>query len=97
VSETQPRLPALTGALRLTRLQDDLRHVLAHNDTDEPAGTWTGLACPGHGLAATGAAAAGQPRMLNVMWRCRWGDRGSRPNATSSPISSPPGTACSRR
>ena len=41
----------LTGVLRLTWIQDGLAHVLEHSQTDETSGTWTGLACPGHGLA----------------------------------------------
>jgi len=41
----------LTGVLRLTWNADHLAHVLGHSQTDEPTGTWTGLACPGHGLA----------------------------------------------
>src|SRR5438105_14551946 len=41
----------LTGVLRLTSAEDDLAHVLDHSHTDETSGTWTGLACPGHGLA----------------------------------------------
>ena len=41
----------LTGTLRLTWVQDNLAHVLDHSRTDETSGTWTGLACPGHGLA----------------------------------------------
>jgi len=40
----------LTGVLRLTWVQDNLAHVLQHSQTDETSGTWTGLACPGHGL-----------------------------------------------
>jgi hypothetical protein len=39
------------GVLRLTWVGDRLAHVLEHCDTDEPSGTWTGLACPDHGLA----------------------------------------------
>ena len=39
------------GVLRLTWVRDRLAHVLEHCDTDEPSGTWTGLACPDHGLA----------------------------------------------
>jgi len=35
----------------MTRVSDRLAHVLDHCDTDEPSGTWTGLACPDHGLA----------------------------------------------
>jgi hypothetical protein len=41
----------LTGVLRLTWVHDNLAHVLEHCETDEPSGTWTGLAGPGHGLA----------------------------------------------
>jgi hypothetical protein len=41
----------LGGVLRLTWNADHLAHVLAHTQADEPAGTWTGLACPDHGLA----------------------------------------------
>jgi hypothetical protein len=41
----------LTGTLRITRVHDNLAHVLDHSHTDETSGTWTGLACPGHGLA----------------------------------------------
>jgi hypothetical protein len=40
----------LTGTLRLTWVRDNLAHVIEHADADEPAGTWTGLACPRHGL-----------------------------------------------
>jgi hypothetical protein len=41
----------LTGVLRITWVRDNLAHVLDHSHTDETAGTWTGLACPGQGLA----------------------------------------------
>src|SRR6266581_8912726 len=41
----------LTGTLRITWVRDNLAHVLDHSHTDETSGTWTGLACPGHGLA----------------------------------------------
>ena len=40
----------LTGVLRLTWVHDNLAHVLDHSHADETSGTWTGLACPGHGL-----------------------------------------------
>jgi len=40
----------LTGTLRLTWVSDDLAHVIEHAGTDEPTGTWTGLACSRHGL-----------------------------------------------
>jgi hypothetical protein len=36
--------------LRLTWVTDDLAHVLEHSQSNEPSGTLTGLACPGHGL-----------------------------------------------
>src|SRR6266496_5782701 len=41
----------LTGVLRITWVHDNLAHVLDHSHTDETSGTWTGLACPGQGLA----------------------------------------------
>ena len=41
----------LTGVLRITGVHDNLAHVLDYSLTDETSGTWTGLACPGHGLA----------------------------------------------
>jgi hypothetical protein len=41
----------LSGVLRLTWVADHLAHVLEHSQTVEPSGTWTGLACPDHGLA----------------------------------------------
>ena len=41
----------LTGVLRLTWVQDNLAHALGHGHTEEASGTWTGLACPSHGLA----------------------------------------------
>lgn len=40
----------LTGTLRLTWVRDNLAHVTEHAATDEPSGTWIGLACPDHGL-----------------------------------------------
>ena len=39
-----------SGVLRMTWVRDQLAHVLHHCETDEPSGTWTGLACPDHGL-----------------------------------------------
>lgn len=41
----------LTGTLRFTWVTDSMAHVIDHADADEPSGTWTGLACPDHGLA----------------------------------------------
>jgi hypothetical protein len=40
----------LSGVLRMTWMRDDLAHVLGHCEAGEPSGTWTGLACPDHGL-----------------------------------------------
>jgi hypothetical protein len=40
----------LSGMLRITWVADDLAHVLQHSQADETIGTWTGLACPDHGL-----------------------------------------------
>jgi hypothetical protein len=42
------------GVLRLTWEADHLSHVLAHSQDDEPAGVWTGQACPDNGLALGG-------------------------------------------
>jgi hypothetical protein len=44
----------LSGVLRLTWVSGHLAHVLEHSQADEPAGTWTGLACPDRGLALGG-------------------------------------------
>jgi hypothetical protein len=44
----------LRGVMRLTWVEDHLAHVLDHCETDEPSGTWTGLACQDHGLALGG-------------------------------------------
>ena len=41
----------LTGVLRLTWVHDNLAHILEHSQAGETSGTWTGLACPGHGLS----------------------------------------------
>jgi hypothetical protein len=41
----------LTGVLRLTRVQDNLAHIMEHCEIDEPSGTWTGQAGPDYGLA----------------------------------------------
>ena len=40
----------LGGVLRMTWVTDRLAHVLEHSQSDEPSGTWTGLACPDYGL-----------------------------------------------
>ena len=50
---TATSIPAAgpSGILRMTWVRDQLAHVLDHCETDEPSGTWTGQACPDHGLA----------------------------------------------
>src|ERR1700691_406813 len=40
----------LSRVLRITWGADDRAHLLQHSQTDETRGTWTGLACPDHGL-----------------------------------------------
>src|SRR5580700_3571154 len=47
---TETESGELGGVLRLTWVTDHLAHVLEHSQSDEPSGTWTGLACPDHGL-----------------------------------------------
>ena len=48
---TTPELGTpITGTVRTAWINDGLAHVLQHADTDETTGTWTGLACPDHGL-----------------------------------------------
>lgn len=65
----------LSGVLRLTWNVDHLAHVLEYSQTDEPAGTWTGLACPDHGLAlgtdvdaATLRRLCAQGDVANLVW-----------------------------
>ena len=47
--------PGISGAMRLTWVTDHLAHVIDSSQADEPSGTWTGLACPDHGLAIGGS------------------------------------------
>ena len=54
MTTTSITAPGLSGVLRMTWVHDDLAHVLEHADTDEPSGTWTGLACRDHDLALGG-------------------------------------------
>jgi hypothetical protein len=54
----------LTGVVRMTSVRDDLAHVLEHARTDETPGTWTGRACPEHGLALGSDADAATLRRL---------------------------------
>jgi hypothetical protein len=65
----------LTGTLRLTWVNDHLAHILEHGQADEANGTWTGLACPDHGLAigsdvdnATLLRLAGQDQLADLIW-----------------------------
>jgi hypothetical protein len=54
MTNTSITAPGFSGILRMTWMHDDLAHVLEHAETDEPSGTWTGLACPGHDLPLGG-------------------------------------------
>jgi hypothetical protein len=54
MTSTSITAPGLSGVLRMTWVHDDLAHVLEHAETDEPPGTWTGLACRDYGLALGG-------------------------------------------
>ena len=56
MTSTSITAPGLSGVLRMTWVHDDLAHVLEHADTDEPSGTWTGLACHDHDLPLGGDA-----------------------------------------
>jgi hypothetical protein len=65
----------LSGVLRLTWCPDHLAHVLEHSQADEPTGTWTGLACPDHGLmlgadvdTATLQRLAAQGDVADLVW-----------------------------
>src|ERR1700689_5435213 len=50
MTDTSNLNATLSPVLRLTWVSDQLAHVLDHTQLGEPAGTWTGLACPDHGL-----------------------------------------------
>ena len=50
MADVEAEAARLSGVLRITWVADDLAHVLEHSETDETCGTWTGLACPDHGL-----------------------------------------------
>ncbi len=59
----------------MTWVSDHLAHVLEHSRTDEPAGTWTGLACADHGLVlgadvdiATLQALFGSGDVADLIW-----------------------------
>jgi hypothetical protein len=72
---TSTQGPGLDGTLRLTWVADHLAHVLDHSTTDETSGTWTGLACPDHGLQigsdvdnATLLRLSGQGEIADLIW-----------------------------
>jgi hypothetical protein len=50
MTDTSDLSATLSPVLRLTWVTDQLAHVLDHTQLGEPSGTWTGLACPDHGL-----------------------------------------------
>ena len=65
-----------SGVLRMTWVRDQLAHVLDHCETDEPSGTWTGLACPDHGLPpgadvdpATLQQLAARSELADLIWQ----------------------------
>lgn len=65
----------LTGVMRLTWVHDNLAHVLGHSQAGETSGTWTGLACPIHGLPigadvdhATLRYLAGHSQIADLAW-----------------------------
>ena len=66
------------GVLRLTWVRDQLAHVLEHCNTDEPSGTWTGLACADHGLTlgadvdtATMRQLSARGQLADLIWEAR--------------------------
>jgi hypothetical protein len=50
MSGSEVERPGPGGTVRLTWVFEHLAHVLEHSRADAPAGTWTSLACPDHGL-----------------------------------------------
>jgi hypothetical protein len=50
MADVETEATGFGGVLRITWVADDLAHILQHSQTDETTGTWTGLACPDHGL-----------------------------------------------
>ena len=50
MTEATPEGTGLSGVIRLTWVTDHLAPVIQHSQADGSSGTWTGLACPGHGL-----------------------------------------------
>jgi hypothetical protein len=75
MESTSAEEPGLGGTLRITWVTDHLAHVLDHAATDEATGTWTGLACPDHGLPigsdvdnATLQRLSGQGEIADLTW-----------------------------
>jgi hypothetical protein len=75
VEDTGAQGLSLTGTLRLTRVSDRLAHILDDSQGTEAIGTWTGLACPDHGLQigsdvdnATLLHLAGQGEIADLVW-----------------------------
>ena len=79
--------PGLSGVLRMTWVRDQLAHVLDHSSTDEPSGTWTGLACPDHGLPLGADVDTATLQRLSARQRARRPDLGSprRPDRRTRP------------
>ena len=76
----------LTGVLRLTWVHDNLAHVLDHSQHRRDLRyAWTGLACPGHGLALGADVDNATLRQLAAGAR-------SRTSSGKPPTSSPPNT-----
>ena len=50
MADTSDLSTPTSAVLRLTWVTDQLAHVHDHSRLGEPSGTWTGLACPDHGL-----------------------------------------------
>jgi hypothetical protein len=75
VAGTSTQGPGIGGTMRLTWVADHLAHILDDTQADEAIGTWTGLACPDHGLQiggdidnATLVRLAGQGEVADLVW-----------------------------
>jgi hypothetical protein len=67
--------PSLGDTLRLTWVADHLAHVIEISEAGETSGTWTGQACPDHGLQigsdvdnATLLRLSGQGELADLIW-----------------------------
>jgi hypothetical protein len=72
---TAPNASRSAAPLRLTWVADHLTHVLENSEADEASSTWTGLACPDHGLRigsdvdnATLLRLADQGEIADLVW-----------------------------